>query len=128
MRPRVLVIGIDPRAVAHLGIDADAVIAALAREQARFDAAGIPADVCSVGLDQARAIDQIVEQLTAQEYTCVVIGGGIRKPEAMLEFFESVINLVRKHAPRAAIAFNTNPENSLDAARRWLSTRDIDAV
>jgi hypothetical protein len=37
----------------------------------------------------------------------------------MLEFFETVINLVRRHAPNAAIAFNTNPENSLDAALRW---------
>ena len=69
MQPRVLVIGIDPRAAVHLGIDAEAVLAALAREQARFDAAGIPAQVCSVGLDQHRAFDQIVEQLTAQEYT-----------------------------------------------------------
>jgi hypothetical protein len=44
----------------------------------------------------------------------------------MLEFLETVINLVRRHAPRAAIAFNTNPENSLDAARRWLSTQHVD--
>jgi len=128
VQPRVLVIGIDPRAVAHLGVDADAVITALAHEQARFDAAGIAADICFVGPDQGRAVDQIVEQLTAQEYRCVVIGGGIRKPEAMLEFFETVINLVRRHAPGAAIAFNTNPQNSLDAARRWLSTRDVDGV
>lgn len=56
----------------------------------------------------------------------MVIGGGIRKPEPMLEFFETVINLVRRHAPSAAITFNTNPENSLNAARRWLSTRHAD--
>jgi hypothetical protein len=80
----VLVIGIDPHAAIHLGID-----------------------------------HQIAEKLSAREYACVVIGGGIRKPEPMLEFFETVINLVRRHAPNAAIAFNTNPENSLDAALRW---------
>jgi putative intracellular protease/amidase len=121
---RVLVIGLDPRAVGDLVVDADAVVAALAHGQARFDAAGIPAEVCLVGLDPVRATDQIVEQLCAQEYACVVIGGGIRKPEQLLELFETVINLVRKHAPGAAIAFNTNPADSLDAARRWLPAPD----
>lgn len=115
----VLVIGIDPRAAIHLGIDVDAVLHALARGQARFDAAGVPADLCLVGLDPVSAFDQIAERLSTHEYACIVIGGGIRKPEPMLEFFETVINLVRRHAPNAAIAFNTNPENSLDAALRW---------
>ena len=68
---RVLVIGLDPRAVGDLVVDADAVVAALAHGQARFDAAGIPAEVCLVGLDPVRATDQIVEQLCAQEYACV---------------------------------------------------------
>lgn len=117
---RVLVIGIDPRAVAHFGVDAAIVEAALAGGQALFIAAGIPADLCLVGLDQAGAAEQIVAQLAAHRYACVVIGGGIRKPEPMLEFFEEVVNLVRRHAPEAAIAFNTNAANSVDAARRWL--------
>ena len=117
---RVLVIGIDPEAVAHLGIDAEVVRAALARGQERFASAGIPADLCLVGLEAGSASEQIVAQLAARSYACVVIGGGIRKPEPMLEFFERVINLVGRHAPDAAIAFNTSAEDSVDAARRWL--------
>jgi hypothetical protein len=31
-----------------------------------------------------------------------------------------VVNLVRRHAPAADIAFNTNPEDCVDAALRWL--------
>jgi hypothetical protein len=116
----VLVIGIDPHAVANLGIDADLVASALARGQERFAAAGVLADLCLVGLEQEQAARQIAEALAIQPYDCVVIGGGIRKPPPMLEFFEQVINLVRRHAPGAAIAFNTNGENSLDAAQRWL--------
>ncbi len=117
---RVLVIGIDPLAVAHLGVDAAVVDAALAHGQALFAAAAIPADLCLVGLDRPSAAAQIVAQLTAHQYACVVIGGGIRKPEPMLEFFEEAINLVRRYAPGAAIGFNTNAANSVDAARRWL--------
>jgi len=119
--PRVLVIGIDPRAVAHLGVDADLVANALAHGQERFAAAGVAADLCLVGLDPQDAVARIVAALKTQPWSCVVIGGGIRKPAPLLEFFEQVINLVRRHAPGAAIAFNTNGENSLEAAQRWLS-------
>jgi hypothetical protein len=121
---RVLVVGFDPRAVAHLGVDAAVVEAALAHGQQLFAAAGLPADLCLVGVERAGAAAQIVAQLTARRYACVVIGGGIRKPEPMLEFFEEVVNLVRRHAPDAAIAFNTNAANSVDAARRWLPATD----
>ncbi len=44
----------------------------------------------------------------------------IRKHEPLLEFFEKVVNLVRQHAPGAAIAFNSSPEDTADAALRWL--------
>lgn len=118
---RVVVIGIDPTAVAHLGIDSELVTEAIARGQTRFAEVGIDSDLCLVGLDQAAAAQQIVDQLTAHEYGCVVIGGGIRKPPQMLEFFEVVINLVRLHAPESAIALNTNAENSVEAAQRWMA-------
>jgi hypothetical protein len=122
---RVLVIGFDPHAVSPVLADAEAVTAAIGAGQARFDAAGVPVDLCLVDLDRSRAMDRIVEQLGAHEYACVVIGGGIRKPEPLLEFFEQVVNLVHRHAPQAAIAFNTNPTNSLDAALRWLPARSV---
>jgi hypothetical protein len=113
-----LVIGIDPAAIP--GLDADAIEAALARGQARFAELGITADTCTFALD-ANAEGVIVEALTRADYECVVIGGGIRKPEQLLEVFEKVVNLVRLHVPGAAIAFNTSPEDSADAAIRWLN-------
>jgi hypothetical protein len=58
--------------------------------------------------------------LTRKPYAVVVVGGGIRKPEPMLRLFEVVVNLIRRHAPQAAIAFNTSPVDSVDAAMRWL--------
>ena len=56
--------------------------------------------------------------LQAKPYGVVVVGGGIRKPDDLVELFEDVIDLIRRHAPQAAIAFNTNPTTSLDAAQR----------
>ena len=60
--------------------------------------------------------------LASASYDCVVIGAGVRLPPRLLSIFEAVINAVRKAAPRAAIAFNTRPEDSADAAARWLPT------
>ncbi len=44
----------------------------------------------------------------------------MRKPEPLLTFFEQVVNLVRRHAPEGAIAFNTSGGDSVEAAKRWL--------
>ncbi|MET1071270.1 MAG: hypothetical protein ABWY11_01350 [Umezawaea sp.] len=114
---RVLVIGVDPAEVD--GWDPEPVLAALARGRARFADYGIEADWCLVALDKDPE-GAIVAALTGADHACVVIGGGIRTHEPLLEFFEKVLNLVRRHAPDAAIAFNSTPEDCADAARRWL--------
>ncbi|WP_327001115.1 hypothetical protein OHA72_39130 [Dactylosporangium sp. NBC_01737] len=114
---RVLVIGLDP--VKIPGWDPAPVVAAIARGQARFADLGIEADTCLVAPDEDPDA-AIVDALTQHDYACVVVGGGIRKHEPLLELFERVVNLVRQHAPGAAIAFNSTPEDTADAALRWL--------
>jgi hypothetical protein len=59
--------------------------------------------------------------LRSTNYDCVVIGGGVRLPPRNLALFEVVINAVRKAATGAAIAFNTRPDDSADAAARWVT-------
>jgi hypothetical protein len=51
----------------------------------------------------------------------VVIGGGLRLPPKSLPLFEMVVNAVHKTAPSAAIAFNTHPEDTAEAAARQLA-------
>jgi hypothetical protein len=114
---RVLVVGLDP--VRIPGWDPEPVVAAVARGQARFDELGIEADMCLVAPDDNPEA-AIVEALTTKDYACVVVGGGLRKHEPLLELFEAVVNLVRRHAPDAAIAFNSRPDDTADAALRWL--------
>jgi hypothetical protein len=113
----VLVIGLDPARIP--GWDPEPVVAAIARGQARFAEHGIEADLCLLAPeDDAEAA--IVEALTLRPYACVVVGGGIRKHEPLLELFEKAVNLIRRHAPDAAIAFNSTPDDTADAALRWL--------
>ncbi|MDP9862939.1 MULTISPECIES: hypothetical protein [Streptosporangium] len=116
----VLVLGLDPAKIQ--GWDPGPVQAAIARGQARFEDYGVEADWCLVALEE-NPEGAIEEALTRKDYVCVVIGGGIRTHEPLLELFEKVVNLVRRHAPDAAIAFNSSPENCADAALRWLPRR-----
>jgi len=111
----VLLIGLDPSKIP--GFDPAPVELAISMGNKRFVDAGIDVDTCLVAIDAAaRAI--IAEALQAKPYGVVVVGGGIRKPDDLVELFEDVIALIRRHAPQAAIAFNTNPVTSLDAAQR----------
>jgi hypothetical protein len=116
--PSVLVLGIDPRAVPGMG-GADALSAALDEELARFGEQGIDAAMTLIGFDDL-AVPAMMAALTERAWDVVVVGGGIRKPEPLLPLFEQVVNLIRRHAPGAAIAFNTSGGDSVEAARRWL--------
>jgi hypothetical protein len=116
-RPAVLVLGFDPYRVPVP--DPDAVAAALDRGQARFAEFDLVTDTCLIGLDDVAAV--VTAALSGRPWDCVVVGGGLRKPPEALELFELVVNLVHRHAPQAAIAFNSSPEDSADAAVRSLA-------
>ncbi|MEU6479836.1 hypothetical protein ABZ858_23705 [Streptomyces sp. NPDC047017] len=112
-----LVVGYDPQAIP--GVDGEALRAALDAELARFGEHGIEADMTLVAFD-ASAEPALVASLTRRPWDVVVVGGGIRKTEPLLPLFEQVLNLIRRHAPQAAIAFNTTGGDSVEAAQRWL--------
>jgi hypothetical protein len=78
------------------------------------------ASLCVALRPDETAGPDVERRLKAQTYDCVVIGAGIRLPPHSLSMFEAVINAVHRAAPDAAIAFNTRPEDSADAAARWL--------
>jgi pentose-5-phosphate-3-epimerase len=124
-RRTILIIGIAPHAVDYSdpaippGMNAEKIAAGLAEAQKQFADQGDRADLCMLQLDGP--VDAVVaEHLGAANYDCVVIGAGLRKPEKNLKLFETVINAVHRHAPRAAIAFNTTPHDSALAAERAL--------
>jgi hypothetical protein len=118
---QVLVLGLDPRTVP--GYDPEPVVAAIERGRRRFDELGISCRFELLPYDEAPEAQQrrLAEVLGREPYTCVVIGGGIRSDEERPEAFEVVVNLVRRHAPQAAIAFNSRPDDTAEAAQRWLS-------
>jgi hypothetical protein len=118
--PRVLVIGLDPHRVPGPW-DPQPVADAIQAGLVRFAEHGVGVQACLFGLDGSDDIEAVVrDALRAQPWECVVIGGGRGSPGAHSGRVERVINLVRRLAPDAAIAFNSTPSDTFDAAARWI--------
>src|SRR5712671_1686424 len=100
---------------------AEIVHAGIAMALKQFTERGWESDVGLIQPDET-AGPTVARQLRSANYDCVVVGGGVRLPARHLALFEVVINAIRKAAPGAAIAFNTRPDDSADAAARWLTT------
>ena len=122
---RVLFIGQQPETVDFSdpalppGFDAAKIHAGIAIGMQQMADRGWEADLCLVPPD-ASATDAVKQRLVATAYDAVVIGGGIRIPPKSLLLFERLVNAVHQAAPAAAIAFNTTPQDTADAAARWL--------
>lgn len=110
--PSVLVVGYDPQAIS--GVDAQALRAAPDEELARFGEHGVDAAMTPAVLDGS-AESTLVPSLVARPWDMVVVGGDIRRTEKLLPLFEQIVNLIRRHAPQAAIAFNTGGGDSVDS-------------
>jgi hypothetical protein len=123
---RILLLGLDPETVDYSdptlppGMTAEKVRAGIAIALKQFTDRGWESDVVYLRPDET-ARPAVERQLRSTDYDCVVIGGGVRLPPRNLALFEVVIDAIRKAAPRAAIAFNTRPEDSADAAARWVA-------
>jgi|SRR3982751_725547 hypothetical protein len=123
---RVLFVGQIPETVDFSdpaippGFDAAKINAGIAIAVAKFAERGWDSDTFMIPPD-ATAGPLLEQKLAASHYDCVVIGAGLRMPPKSLDLFERVVNAVHKGAPDARIAFNTRPDDSADAAARWLS-------
>jgi hypothetical protein len=125
---RILLVGYDPETVDFSdpalppGMSIEKVHAGIAVAVKQFAERGWESDLCFIRPDET-AGPTVERQLGSSQYDCVVIGAGVRLPPRSLRLFEVVIDAVRRAAPGAAIAFNTRPDDSADAAARGLALR-----
>lgn len=127
---RILLIGYDPETEDFSepgrppGLNAAKIQAGIKIGLEQMRERGWEVDTCLIRFQDTPATTgaRVERQLGSAAYDCVVIGGGIRVPSNYLAF-EAVINAVHKGAPAAPIAFNSGPEESADAAGRWLMSR-----
>ena len=122
---RVLLVGFDPESVDYSdpalppGMTSAKIKAGIELALGQMAAHRWTADLCLIRPDET-AVATVERQLASASYDCVVIGAGVRLPPRHLVLFEAVVNAIRGAAPAAAVAFNTIPEDSADAAARWV--------
>jgi hypothetical protein len=122
---RVLFVGQAPETVDFSdpslppGFNAQKIQAGIDLAATKIAERGWVGDICMIPPDSG-GIAMLEKQLAAATYDCVVIGGGMRIPPKGLVLFEKVVNAIHRAAPGAAIAFNTRPEDTAEAAARWL--------
>jgi hypothetical protein len=122
---RVLFIGQKPDTVDFSDpslpprFNADKINEGIGIAEATMTERGWKGELCMIAPDD-NGIAVLAAQLAKATYDCVVIGGGLRLPPKSLLFFERVVNAIHQGAPKAAIAFNTRPQDTAEAAARWI--------
>lgn len=119
---RVLAIGIEPAHVdygAFPQLTPELVRSYIEAQLLRLRDLGYEVTSCLVDLGET-AEASVTATLKDERFDCIVIGAGLREPKQRLLLFEKILNLVHRLAPDAAICFNTNPGDTVDAVQRWV--------
>ncbi len=121
----VLTVGLDPAVVDYSRVP----VPGLTREILTKALDAVEAELVAMGyrvrmlyIDTGETAEAAVRQaLERDSYDCVMIGAGVRLPPDHFLLFEKLINVVHRHAaPTTRICFNTRPDDSVQAVRRWL--------
>ncbi|MDJ0788712.1 MAG: hypothetical protein QNK05_18030 [Myxococcota bacterium] len=118
---RVLLIGLASSAVDFdkwPELSVEILEDAFRKVQKDLESAGFEAAWCLVQADDTAA-PELEAALRAEPPDVAMIGAGVRADEDQLLLFEQLVNVIHREAPDAAIAFNRNPLDSVDAVRRW---------
>ena len=122
MKKRVLALGLDPVFVdpARMGNFTPGLVRAFIEQQLdRVRALGYEVESCLVDTGNT-AEAEVDRHLRSHQFDCVMFGAGLRDEDRLL-LFEKLLNLVHRMAPGAAICFNTNPADTVEAVQRWVS-------
>jgi hypothetical protein len=124
---RVLSIGIHPRSLHYSTLPDDfdeaTLTALIERGNAALRDAGFSFVPCLVDSSPEAAEQQIRNQLQDTQFGLAMIGGGIRLMPENTELFERIVNVLHEVSPGIRLCFNTAPDNTVDALRRWITPR-----
>jgi hypothetical protein len=122
----VLNVGLDPRVVGDPEAPSEA-FPTVTSEQVQAGLDVTAAELATMGLDfetclldrSATAEERFRDVVSRGRYDIIVIGGGIRLEPSMTHLFEKLINIARTHSPESVLCFNTGPDTTVEAVRRW---------
>jgi hypothetical protein len=124
---RVLSIGLHPRSLDYStmpdGLDEAALTARIEHGNQALREAGFDVVHCQIGTSPDTAEELIRDTLDGGSFGLAMIGGGVRMVPEYTELFERIVNVVHEASPGIRMCFNTAPDNTVDALRRWIAPR-----
>jgi hypothetical protein len=123
----ILSIGLHPSAIdydRHPGLDEATMIARIEAGNAALRAAGFDFVACLVPAAPDEAEAMVRDRAASRTFGVVMIGAGVRMVPEHTELFERLVNVVNEVAPGISFCFNTSPESTSDALRRWVTPTD----
>ena len=105
------------------GVDEASLTARIQQGNAALRDAGFDVVLCQVDTSPDAAEAQIRAHLRDASFGLAMIGGGVRMVPEHTELFERVVNVLLEASPRIRLCFNTAPDNTVEALRRWIAPR-----
>ncbi|BDX07030.1 hypothetical protein [Planctobacterium marinum] len=122
MQKNVLLVGLHPDVVDYQKwpeLSPEKLLNGLNAGVAALQAEGIDAAWCLT--DTGETAKQVLsEALKEKQYDVVLVGAGVRTDPEHLVLFEIILNSISELAPKAKMAFNTSPFDTVEAVKRWL--------
>lgn len=118
----ILSLGLHPSAIdysRHPGLDEETLTARIAAGEADLHEAGFDIVLCQVPAEPNEAEKKLRECVAANPVRVVMIGAGLRMAPEHTLLFERIVNLLNELVPGIVFCFNTSPETTIDALRRW---------
>ena len=118
----VLSLGLHPSAAdlsRYPEITQEMLMTRIAAGEAALREAGFDIVPCQVPADLDQAEKMVRECIAARPVQVVMIGAGLRMAAEHTLLFERVVNLLNQLVPGIVFCFNTSPETTIDALRRW---------
>lgn len=121
----VLFIGFLPEALtseelAPLNMTVEQLAAQFDRSWAAIQAEGVVGEMCGISKDPDEAEAEIRKRFAERPFGVALVGGGVRLLPENTVLFERIVNVLIDLQPDIRLSFNANPENTLEAIRRWL--------
>ena len=123
MGDTVLALGMHPSAIDYSNypeLTEDILTARIEAGEAALREAGFDIVPCRLTSDDPDDAETTIRAALAERPVQVVmIGAGLRMAADYTPLFEKVVNLLVDLVPGVRFCFNTSPETTIDALRRW---------
>ncbi|WP_280416750.1 hypothetical protein [Nocardia carnea] len=119
----VLSIGVHPSALDYSrypGLDEATLTARIDAAEAALREAGFDIVSCRLPAEPDAAEQELRRCAASGTFRIAMIGAGIRMAPEHTLLFERLINTLGDIAPGIRFCFNTSPETTIDALRRWV--------